>query len=651
MYRVVGTGIREPEARQLVESLRIAAEELVWRDGEASFVDRDAYLAVPTVAIDDPEIVARFTETTTNHHPEIPIAVTGIDYAALDRHVPFPAEAALKSSADALERVGLTPASARPIVGHTVFTTVRIGSDGAEEDRRRALLDTHVSYRFTVDGYPLVGPGAQIQISFGAEGNVTRLVHSTRTIEPGPLVPIIGVDTMRARLACEVPDEAEVDIQLVYLAPSLHNALNAAPDWHPSELIPWYAVTVTRPVIRPGRGTEQRLTSRTRLFPATDDTRFVPSATLEAVAGEGSRVEARASAAGGTPPYSFLWGGSNPETSSQRGDATTYEPVARDLREIIPAHSLTRVEHLSVTVVDANGVSAQAVTSLGVTARPAPDTHNSVTYGCESPNDPGAWTGDRIAWQEAMSTLGGGSERFCWMADSSWPGDYIEPPTPGTLDAYPWIYGDADYRNWGINTANIVFYIGDSNPECFCEMYPGAPPADYNAAGGALVASPINATTVDIGSQGYNVPYAGDWGAPHPNDNLQWLAMYACELLAENENEPPPWVRWGPAFNGLHSLLAFSTDAADSHSFCYDFPLGFLGFDVGSEIALAPQTIVQSWMNAANAANIGTPAAMGPIANIDTVGVSDCLDYYWTRGPVGPTISKEQIDGWWYITG
>jgi hypothetical protein len=151
------------------------------------------------------------------------------------------------------------------------------------------------------------------------------------------------------------------------------------------------------------------LASRTRLIPATDDRRFVPSVRVEAIAGEGSRVAARARAAGGTPPYSFLWAGSSPETSGQRGDQVSYEAVTRDLRHIIPTHSLTRTERVSVTVIDANGVSVQAQTSLPITARPAPDTHNSVTYGCESPDDPGASSGDRIAWQHAMSTLGGGS--------------------------------------------------------------------------------------------------------------------------------------------------------------------------------------------------------------------------------------------------
>jgi hypothetical protein len=654
VYRVATTGIQESHAHQLAEALRIPAQGLRWLDGEAWFVDRDKYLAVPSIRIEDPNVVARFTEATTNHHPEIPIAVTGIDYAALDRHVPFADDLALRSAAAALANAGLMPASARPMVGHTVFTTVALGADGAEQEQRRTLLDTHVSYRFVVDGYPLVGPGAQIQISFAAGGEVTRLIHATRMLEPGPSVAIIDADAIRHRISCSLSDDAVVDVRLVYLAPSLRNALNSASYWRPSDIIPWYAVTVTRTVTHPDRGAEHPLTSRVRLIPATDDTRFVPSVTVAASAIEGSRVKARATVSGGTAPYSFLWAGSNPGTSTERGDAVSYEPLTRDLRETIPAQSLTRTEYVSVTVVDANGVSAQADTSLLVTARPAPDTHNSVTYGCESPNDPGAWTGDRVAWQNAMSAFGGGSERFCWLADSSWPGDYIEPKQPGALPPNPWINGDADYRNWGINTANIVFYIGDGNPYVFAEMYPGATPAQYNSSAGAYVLAPNSSITVEIGSQNYNVPYAGSWGAPHPNDQLQWLPMYACNLLENDANASSPWLSWGQAFNGLHSVLAFDTEAADSHPFVSDFVLGFLGFQVPF-IFFQPHTIVQSWLNAANATDIGTPAAMGPITNVNvrgtTVGVCDYADYYWGRGAVGPTIPRNMIDGWWYIKG
>src|SRR5271166_54142 len=96
-----------------------------------------------------------------------------------------------------------------------------------------------------------------------------------------------------------------------------------------------------------------------------------------------------------------------------------------------------------------------------------------------------------------------------------------QPTPPGALDASPWINGDADYRNWGINTANIVFHIGDGNPYLFAEMYPGATPAEYNTSAGAYVLAPNSSVTVEIGSQNYDVPFAGSWGAPHPNDQLQ----------------------------------------------------------------------------------------------------------------------------------
>ena len=98
VYRVVTTGLEEPKARQLAEALTTPGSELLWRDGEASVAGRDKYLAVPSVVIKDPELVARFTKATTNHHPEVPIAVSGIDYPALDRHVPFADGAALRSA-------------------------------------------------------------------------------------------------------------------------------------------------------------------------------------------------------------------------------------------------------------------------------------------------------------------------------------------------------------------------------------------------------------------------------------------------------------------------------------------------------------------------------------------------------------------------
>lgn len=660
VYEVTGTGLDEDQARRLAEAFRIPAEKLVLRDGEASFVDPAAYLAVPTVDVTDSEIADERREATENPCPEVPIEVKAIDYAALDRLSPPSLEDALRSAADALESTRLTPEHAIPVAGHTIFKTVSAGEEPAEP--RTANLDTHVTHRFTLDGYLLVGPGAQVQVSYGPDGNVTRLLYATRTLKRGPSVRIIPADEMRDRFARCSLDDTKVSLRLVYWAPPLRSSLSASPQGRSSAIIPWYAVTITRRIVDPGTKAQKTITSRVHLVPATNDPRFVPSVTVMAAAPRGTRVEAHASATGGTPPYTYLWAGSNPEASASTGDSVSYVPQVRDYRGVLAAQAMERTENLSVTVIDANGVRVQAGDSVRVTAQPAPRSHNSVTYGCESPNDPGpsptdgSYAPERIAWQQAMGFpgQGGGSQRFCWLADDSWPGDYIEPASPGSLEPSPWINGDADYSNWGINTTNIMLYNGDGWPGGFAEMYPGATLADYNASGGATLSTP-GTGDVQIGNQSYTVNYDGAWGAPHEGDSLQWLAMYACEVLQDDDSNPPPWQRWGPAFNGLHSMLGFYTTASDAGvGFMTDFPLFILGFQF-LFIDLQPQTIVQGWLNSAIGNNMGTPAAMGPVLNVEyqgqTVGICDYDDYYWGKGPVGPTIPQSLINGWWYIQG
>jgi len=458
VHEIIRTGIDEQQAKKLAEALKIPVEKVFWRDGMALFVDSANYLAVPTVHIDHQEVAGVRLRTTTNHYPDIPIEVRAIDYEALAEISPLSHESAVELIAAALDSTGLTPEHATPIVGHSIFKTVSLAGDKGAPASTRKKLDTHVMYRFTVDGYLLVGPGAQVQVSFGPDGNVTRLVHSTRALRPGPSVKIVSADAVRERLTRHLPDEAEIRLRLVYWTPPLRPGIYSPPRWSPRVIIPWYAVTITRPV-EPSTTAPRMQTSRVHLLPATDDFRFVPSVTVAATSPERSRVQARASVRGGTPPYSFLWAGANPEAFDSAADEISYVAFARDFRGVLPAQSLDRTESVSVTVVDANGVSVQTAQSVHVTAEPAPSSHSSITYGCESPNDPGpsptdgSYAPERIAWQQAMGApgQGGGSQRFCWLADSSWPGDYIEPGRPGSIGADPWITGDADHSNWGIN--------------------------------------------------------------------------------------------------------------------------------------------------------------------------------------------------------
>ena len=660
-YTVSRTGIDEGQAHRLADSLRIEPQRLVWRKGLAAFVDAAKYLAVPTVSLADREIADQCRAATSNHYPDIPIDVRAIDYAALEGVRTMAAEDACARLESALEDAGAAPQHATAVVGHTVFKTVSAlrGSDTAREST--TMIDTHVNYRFTLDGYLLVGPGAQVQASFDHEGGVTRLLHSSRELMAGSHVRLVSEQEMRVRLSRRLPDEADIELRLVYWAPPLLTGVCASDRWSPSAVIPWYAVTITRPTVDLATGETQTVTSRVHLLPATEDPRFVPRVGVEVTAPEGTRVHARAAVRGGTPPYTYLWAGSNPAASGDLGPAIDYEPVTRDIRPFIQSQSFERTEQVCVTVVDANGVRVQAGASVAVTARAAETTDSSVTYGCESPNDPGpsgdgSYAPERIAWQQAMGMpgQGGGSQRFCWLEDSSWPGDYIEPSPAGTLEPSPWINGDADYSNWGINTTNIMLYNGDGWPNGFAEMYPGANTYAYN--NGTSLSLPGSGTTVTIGTQGYAVNYSGSWGAPHPRDNLQWLAMYACQILEDDTNAPDPWKRWGPAFNGLHSMLGFETTASDNGvGFMTDFPLNILGLAFGFIDFLEPQTVVQGWLNAAIANQMGTPAAMGPMFDVTidgvTFGICDYGDYYWGKGSVGPTIERASISGWWYIQG
>lgn len=658
VYEVASTGVEEKHVRKLAEELEIPMEKVFLQDGMASFINPAKYLAIPTVPVVEPKIVAAHLKATKNHTPDIPIELKAINYEALSRLSPPCSKEVLETTLAALESAELTPAYATPVVGHTVFKTVSKTDHEGVPASTKTNLDTHVTFRFTLDGYLLVGPGAQVQVSYGPEGNVTRLLHSTRTLKKGPSVKIISADIVRSRFARCLPEDSEVKIRLIYWAPPLRHGICSSPIWNPSTIIPWYAVTITRRVVNPSTRASQTRTSRVHLIPATNDSRFVPSVSLTATSPQRSLVEARASVTGGTPPYTYLWGGSNPDASSCTSDSVSYVPLVRDFRNVLRSQSFERTDSISVSVVDANGVLTQAGQAVQVTARPAPPSHSSVTYGCESPNDPGpspvdgSYTPERIAWLQAMGApgQGGGSQRFCWLADSSWPGDYIEPVPSGTLEANPWINGDADYSNWGINTTNIMLYNGDGWPYGISEMYPGATPADYNVAGGAFLRAPGSNGDVQIGSQSYTVNYSGSWGNPHPNDQLQWLAMYACQVLEDDSSNPNPWDRWGPAFNGLHSLLGFETTASDNGvGFMTDFPENILGTTSSS------QTVVQGWLNAAISNQMGTPAAMGPIQNVQirrlTFGISNYGDFYWGKGSLGPNISQSEINGWWYIQG
>ena len=423
-------------------------------------------------------------------------------------------------------------------------------------------------YRFTDrNGISFTGPGAQLQVSYDSKGEVLQLYYGWRKLKAGPEVKIISEAEARRRIAQQSPAGARINVRLVYWCPPFDGAAGA--EATPANIIPWYSYTSTSEVRDPKTGQVSQKTTKERLIPATDDPRYVPSIRLSVSGSGGARVEARGEASGGRAPYTYVWTGSNPTALTSRGTSVSYAPMARALSpegtRLAPNEVVRWNETVSVTVIDANGITALASQTIPVVAQPfipgsGGESHGAPSYGCESPGEPEEWTLERVGWQQGMSNPGAGSENFCWLGDSSWPGDYIKPSPAGSLPASPWINGDADFANWGANTANLVLINGDGWPDGFTAMYPGAPQSDYNAnvnlwrpgnpGGTVQLPIPTNPTF-------YPVNYDGSWGPMGPNDRLYWLAGLLCECLDEQDGAGlTPDQRWGRHSAACTSLPA-----------------------------------------------------------------------------------------------
>jgi hypothetical protein len=291
----------------------------------------------------------------------------------------------------------------------------------------------------------------------------------------------------------------------------------------------------------------------------------------------------------------------------------------------LASNSIPTMETVNVTVTDANGVSVQAHQNLMVQATPVLVVahggggifSSGPQWGTESPVDPGLGATDTADWRARMlADPGAGSECFLWTLNTAWLGDFINPPVPHVVPPNPMVNGDDDYHNWGVDSADIVLYIGHGNPTVI--TFSVTPPLFFN-----------------------NPQLNKAWGAT-PDvgyDPLDWLCLLSCEVLSNNWSGLTAPQRWGGAFDGLHVLTGFKTLAWAG--------TGFTGTFADNMMLGAPQTIVKSWFNAAMADGTGLAAAMGPIGPGNTL---DFNDHYWGKGPVGPTIKAPQIQGWWYVS-
>jgi hypothetical protein len=402
VYEVTGPGATEAQTKQLSEMLKIA--RLALKNGAISFIDEKKFLSVPEVRTPAKRYAA-------------------IDFDAVKKLGTFDDGVAAQSVSEAFKAPVFHLENGTAVVTHTNFSASYTDEKGVVDSVSRPV-DTHVSYTFIEEGNtPLIGPGAQAQVTFGPQGQVTHLRYALRELKPGPSVQLISESAIRNRIAQRESANARVDLRLVYWAPSFDPSPGGCEPVKPTIIIPWYAYDL---VTHAGESAEVH--SKERLIPATDDPRYVPNLELE-VSGQGeTTVAAHVKVRDGRPPYTYLWTGSDAQLSESTKPDFCYTPMVSAKSSAATSgqggETIAVDETVSVRVVDANGVAVEASKTFPVLARivsllnqrPAPKSNSAgtlPTYGTESPHEP-AFTNDRLGWQEGMGTrgAGGGSEKF-----------------------------------------------------------------------------------------------------------------------------------------------------------------------------------------------------------------------------------------------
>jgi hypothetical protein len=483
---------------------------------------------------------------------------------------------------------------------------------------------------------------------------------------------------------------AQINVQLVYYAPPL--SLTTV-----STLIPWYLCGGTILVTNPMTGHPSTIHLQRALIPATADPNYVPSVSMTASTLGGTQVVASAVVTGGTGPYSYLWSGSPPDLFTNAGSRIQYTPVLQEtptavsisqaasgsemlswldplglyqaqsapgpsvaawtiltndvaqsnginsvtinttsqaqfFRLQLPSQPVGALETVGLKIVDNNGVYVGTRQIIGVSVVPKvtlkTGTPPAVNWGTETPYDQDFDSWDDASWRSAMKSFPSifGPEQFDRGEYIALPPDFIAPP-------HGWAENIVD-------TAALVFYNGHGNPNAitFTSAYEGSGTPYYVLWNNSL-----------------DLQYA--WGRSE-----DWFALDSCEVLAQVDDANSDYLayeRWGPAFNGLHSMLGFETDAwSDSitgvfgDSFETVFVKGMAGKGGWT------LTMQQAWFHAAmttgpigQSGGIGDPAYLGPIG---PGGVWDFDDFFWGMGPVGPTIKaqtnkgQQNIKGWFY---
>ena len=518
-----------------------------------------------------------------------PAVARSFDFAAL-RAIKAPDE---KQAAARFEQAlrkadlpiyGQQPLKAMPVLGHSQFTAVSKSGEALAD----AMLDTHVSYTFTLDGVPLIGPGAELKAVFDQRMETTLLRAALRGLSRGPDIAVI--DPASAPGLCQSALRAKFGAQsggiqarstLVYYAPPPDIATVRA-------IYPHYVCEGTITV-----GKEQVLL-RKLIIPAVVD---APRVEL-APDFKGDQATLRAKVGGGTGPYTYVW--TLPDGRQERSRSPEL------VFNIASGAGKRGAGTAGLMVIDANGLTAEASVAVPAAGNALPPGMMSQSPGFEVGTE---WIGDCGGLGGSQGNAGGfvsgftGAgvpSRFNWGNFNAWQRDFLD--TQFVANAL-----DQDF----VDRVDFVFYTGHANGDGF------------------TFCSEENSGFLGFGDN----PRWGDL-------ELEWLVIAACGPLQPDSSGQRWWQRWGPAFEGLHLYMGYQTVTFDNEQ---------EGSIIATR-TLAGSTVRNAWVEAATATQ-GASEIWAVMGVIGTAGMSNYEDHVWGEGSVGPDIRGANIVGYWMISG
>ena len=590
LLKVQQAGITREQAEGLAGHFGIDPGLLGFENGALVFVDPARLHHVPTLPLNDPAL-ADALRRDSEVEPGGELQFETLDLPALRAITPVPAAVALDEVLIGLSRSGIELGQGEPQTSHSLFEIV----DTAGQLLLPAVqLDTRVSIQTYSGAVPIIGPGAQFSATLDPQGNATHLHVAARQVDPVEEVLLVTPEAAAARASTALGGRflPEGDVKLVYYAPPMS-------EQNVEVLVPHYDIGG---ILYGSEG--QQADKLRKLIPATEDPRYVPQVDLSALA-LGSLVQAQAAVNGGRPPYRFEWFSSSADLSTIPDDVSQIEYNATPRQQ-------AGDEVVAVKVTDDNGIIVEAAATVQVSST-SPQTGDSEAallaggvrdFGVERA------VSDLCAANQAgfinRFLADGVVKRFNWTGASAWERDFKQPPA-GTDTTW-------------VDNADIVFYCGHG--------YGGGFTFESNMDDGYL-------TYTDA---------AGAWG----NYDLEWLSLLSCQVLMDTYDGKKWNTRWGPAFDGLHLLTGFQTNAYDWPDFGPRYAAYMLGRKIGI-VTLPPMPVRSAWFLAKNEEQPSSVQAvvMGVVGPGNILGGYN--DYFWGKGPVSADLRGNNIRGFWRL--